>query len=303
MKHFIFLILSLGLWSCKVYQETAPPVHYRNYAQFESTLFQNLESCQGFADSVITIRNHIHTFYRLGREKTDLEKKEKVKFWKWAPQEFFEHFNQDQISGKCGVASEFLKCMYTHLGFQAFTFSIGFPDESDTRGHIQCLVLDHNSQENPINQVIVMDPMFNFHYEVGGNPIGLGEMISMLTQGKGESITLNTTPGNGLHLQRFRMINPFFPEIDWDQQSKVFKSRNPKAKYIVSAPRTIDRYLKGGFKKLYRKILQSRGIKVDFSQPSAFKNTVLAIRGIYGGGEESAKLYKAYQALLAAQGL
>lgn len=278
--HICTLTVCLLVTGCKVQNNADAPFYYSSYEAYKAEIDSTLISCKNFKDSVTAIRGYAHSFYRCGRESSDWETQGYNKAWEWSSREWFTKFNADSISTKCGGAASFLSSLYKAYGFNSFNISIGGRDSLDKRGHVQVAVSNSKNCCPDLHQLFIMDPMFNFHYERGGKLQSLSEMLDLFERGAEDSLMLVTHPSNALHLQSWSFINPFLPEIDASDKSAVFMSRNAVSKYIVSAPRTIDKYLQGSFRTLYSNIIHEHGVDVELSGPSDFKFTVLAIRGL-----------------------
>lgn len=278
---FTILVITLVLSSCSVHKNTEADFYETSYSAFRAKIDDSLRSCTSFADSVICIRNQAHAFYRCGRTASNWQTLGYERAWEWSAKDWFTRFNGDSISAKCGGAASFLLALYKDYGFHSFTISIGKTDTLDTRGHVQTLVSKGPNCCPDLYSSFIMDAMFNFHYEAEGQLQSLGAMLDLIAAQAEDSLLPLSDQRRALYLQKKPIINHFMPEIVQEADNTVYKSRNSEARYLVSAPRSLERFLKGGFKQVYKSIIQEQGLAVSLDNPANFKYTVLAIRAVY----------------------
>lgn len=271
-------------------------IYFDSFESYKATIDVELQNSVTFKDSVVAIRNAVHEFYRGGTKHSDFESLGYEESWTWSSQKWFSLFNTDAISSRCGGAASFLSSMYELYGYQTMNVSIGSKDKTDSRGHIQLLVSDSKSECFSMKESYIMDPMFNFHYEKDGALLSIEEMLNLLESGKSNSIELVSINSLALRLHRLPFINPFLPEVENDSRNTVFKSKNTQVKYLTQAPRSIKKYIKGSFKRLYGNIVKEYGYDSKFNSYTDFKYTVLAFREVYNSPCASAYFTK-YQTL------
>lgn len=275
ISFFLLVLIGKG-------QDKDQAVFYKNsYEDYLEEINDSLSSSNSFKDSVICLRNMVHAFYRCGRKSSDWEALGYKDTWNWTAEDWFSRFNGDSISSKCGGAASFLSALYREYGFTSFTISLGMDDSSDTRGHIQVAVSPNKKCCPGLDELYLMDPMFNFHYEGLGSLASIEEMLRLIDLKREDSLFLITDSRHALHLQRLPIINPFYPEIEKSKENKVYRSKNPKNRYLVSAPRTIKRYLKGNLKNFYQDMIAQYKPGISLDNSANFKYSVLAIRAFY----------------------
>ena len=208
----ITMLLTLG--GCRPLSPTEEL--YRPYSEFKTELNDQLSACKTFVDSIIVIRHYAHLSYRCGRPSSDISRLGYTRLADWQAEKWYEEFNADAFSGKCGIAAQYLNALYKSYGFHAFTIQIGFNELSDPRGHAQTLVAQGNHCVEKLDEFYLMDPMFDYHYAVAGRPLSFTEVVKLLVSDASDPIQLvsGVEREPALHLQNRRILTPFFPEFE-----------------------------------------------------------------------------------------
>lgn len=227
-NRIIFFLLSFILFfGCKpkvLDKETFVP-----FSERKIELEESLSNFDNIKDSLILIREFAHTTYKTGVHEVYAAGNNENPQWLWSAEKWYNQFSHDSLAVYCGGAGDYLVALYEDFGYLAFTVSIAKINPDNKTGHIQVLVGREGDVLPVLNDMYIMDPMFNCHYENNNNELlSLGNHLELLRNNKADKIKLVETASNAKYITNKRKIELDYAIYAYDKDCFLSESENTK---------------------------------------------------------------------------